>query len=96
MVGAATSTGVGEEVTRIAGSARVVASMRAGLSPQDACREAVRHLVRLRGQSIQGEQVGFLALSAAGAVGACALLPGFVYALTDSQGRTQLLPAPHL
>lgn len=95
-VGAATSSGVGEEVTRIAGSARVVASMRAGLSPQDACREAVEHLVRLRGRGIEGEQVGFLALSAEGAAGAFALLPGFVFAATDSQGQTQVLPAPHL
>ena len=38
-VGGATSTGLGEEVTRIAGTARVVASMRAGLSPQAACEE---------------------------------------------------------
>jgi N4-(beta-N-acetylglucosaminyl)-L-asparaginase len=49
-VGAATSSGVGEEVTRIAGSARVVASMRSGMAPQDACREAIGHLVRLRGR----------------------------------------------
>lgn len=95
-VGAATSTGVGEEVTRIAGSARVVASMRAGLSAQDACREGIEHLLRLRGQALEGEQVGLLALSAAGEVGAFALLPGFTYAATDSTGETRVLPAAHL
>lgn len=95
-VGAATSTGVGEEVTRIAGSARVVASMRQGRSPQDACEEAVRHLVRVRGDATRGEQVGFLALSAGGVVGAFALLPGFTYAVTDGAGGTRVLPAPHL
>jgi N4-(beta-N-acetylglucosaminyl)-L-asparaginase len=95
-VGAATATGVGEEVTRIAGSARVVASMRQGRSPQDACEEAVRHLIRVRGTATQGEQVGFLALSAAGVVGAFALLSGFTYAVTDGAGETRVLPAPHL
>lgn len=95
-VGAATSTGVGEEVTRIAGSSRVVASMRAGMSPQMACQEAVRHLVRIRGEATRGEQVGFLALSTAGEVGAFALLPGFTYAVTDSVGETRVLPAAHL
>jgi N4-(beta-N-acetylglucosaminyl)-L-asparaginase len=87
---------VGEEVTRIAGSARVVASMREGRSPQDACEEAVRHLIRVRGTATRGEQVGFLALSAAGVVGAFALQSGFTYAVTDDAGETRVLPAPHL
>ena len=87
-VGGATSTGLGEEVTRIAGTARVVASMRAGLSPQAACEEVVRHIARLRGDAIKGVQVGFLALSPQGEVGAFCLLPGFTYAVTDTAGRT--------
>jgi len=95
-VGAAASSGVGEEVTRIAGTARVVASMRAGLSPQAACEEAVRHLARLRGQAIDGMQVGFLALDAAGEVGAFALLRGFTYAVTRRSGATMLVPAASL
>lgn len=95
-VGAATATGVGEEVTRIAGSARVVASMRAGLTPSAACREAVEHLVKLRGSALRGKQVGFLALSAAGEVGAFALMPGFTFAVTGTNGQTRVLPAPHL
>jgi N4-(beta-N-acetylglucosaminyl)-L-asparaginase len=92
-VGAATSSGVGEEVSRIAGSARVVASMRAGRSAQEACEEAVRHLIRVRGEATRGEQVGFLALSVAGEAGAFALLPGFTYAVTDAAGETRVLPA---
>ena len=87
-VGGATSTGLGEEVTRIAGTARVVASMRAGLSPQAACEEVVRHIAKLRGDAIKGVQVGFLALSPQGEVGAFCLLPGFTYAVTDAAGRT--------
>lgn len=95
-VGAATATGLGEEVTRIAGSARVVASMRAGMRPAEAAREAVAHIARLRGAAVKDAQVGFLALSAAGEVGAFALMPGFTYAVTDGEGRTQVRPAPAL
>lgn len=95
-VGAATATGVGEEVTRIAGSARVVASMRAGLPPLTACREAIEHLAKLRKEALRGEQVAFLALSAAGEVGAFALMPGFTFALTDASGQTRIQTAQHL
>lgn len=95
-VGAAASTGVGEEVTRIAGTARVVASMRAGLSPQAACQEAVRHIAQLRGEAIAGLQVGFLALGASGEVGAYALLRGFTYAVTRHSGATEVLAADSL
>jgi N4-(beta-N-acetylglucosaminyl)-L-asparaginase len=95
-VGGATSTGVGEEVTRVAGSARVVASMRAGRSAQQACEEVVRHIAALRGDAIKGMQVGFLALNAKGELGAFCLLPGFTYAATDSRGTTTVHPAPSL
>lgn len=95
-VGAAAATGVGEEVTRIAGTARVVASMRAGLSPQAACREAVLHIARLRGDAVRDAQVGFLAIDTKGTVGAYALLPGFTYAVTDRTGKTQVYPAQSL
>jgi N4-(beta-N-acetylglucosaminyl)-L-asparaginase len=95
-VGAATSTGVGEEVIRIAGTARVVASMRAGLSPAAACKEAVQHIARLRGDAVKDVQVGFLALSRDGIVGAFALQPGFTFAVTDASGATEVRPSPSL
>lgn len=89
-VGAATSSGLGEEVTRIAGTARVVASLRAGMGPMDACREACRHIVALRGDAVRDVQVGFLALGHDGTIGAFALMPGFTYAVTDAAGQTSL------
>jgi N4-(beta-N-acetylglucosaminyl)-L-asparaginase len=89
-IGGATATGLGEEVTRIAGTARVVASMRAGLTPQQACEEAVRHIATLRGDAIRGVQVGFIALDVHGAVGAFCLVPGFTYATTDADGVTRV------
>ncbi len=95
-IGGATSTGLGEEVTRVAGSARVVASMRSGASPQKACEEVVRHIAHLRGDAIRGVQVGFLALDPKGNVGAFCLLPGFTYAVTDAHGTTKVLKAASL
>jgi N4-(beta-N-acetylglucosaminyl)-L-asparaginase len=95
-VGAATSTGVGEEVMRIAGSARVTSSMRAGLSPQAACREAVMHIKRLRGAKLADEQVGFLAIDRYGRIGAFALQPGFTYAVTGPSGETKVLKSASL
>ena len=95
-VGAATATGVGEEVTRIAGTARVVASMRAGMSPMAACREAVTHIAKLRGDAVKDAQVAFLAVDRAGRTGAFALQPGFTFAVTDQAGVTQIRAAESL
>lgn len=95
-VGAATATGVGEEMVRVAGCARVISSMRHGASPMQACREAVHHIAKLRGEAVRKFQVCFLALSAAGEVGAFALLPGFTYAVTDSSGKTDIRKAASL
>lgn len=95
-VGAATSSGVGEEVIRTAGTARVVHSMRAGMSAMDACREAVTHIAKLRGNGIKDEQVAFLALAPDGSVGAFALQPGFTYAVTNSAGETKVHPSASL
>jgi N4-(beta-N-acetylglucosaminyl)-L-asparaginase len=95
-VGGATSTGLGEEVTRVAGSARVVASMRGGSTAQQACEEVVRHIAKLRGDAIRGVQVGFLAMDTKGNVGAFCLLPGFTYAVTDARGTTTVLKARSL
>lgn len=95
-VGAATATGVGEEVTRIAGTARVVATMRGGASPDAAAREAVEHIVRLRGDAVKDAQVGFIAIDRAGRVGGFALQPGFTFAVTGADGRTEIRKAPSL
>ncbi|WP_454798032.1 N(4)-(beta-N-acetylglucosaminyl)-L-asparaginase [Novosphingobium lindaniclasticum] len=95
-VGAATATGVGEEVTRIAGAARVVGSMRMGMSAMAACREAVEHIVALRGDAVKDAQVAFLAIDRDGQVGAFAIQPGFTYAVTDQTGRTVIRPSESL
>jgi N4-(beta-N-acetylglucosaminyl)-L-asparaginase len=80
-VGAATSTGVGEEVIRIVGSHLVVEMMRQGRSPEDACREAVMRIVSRNPKAAKEVQVGFLALNKKGEHGAFALQKGFCYAV---------------
>jgi len=92
-VGAATSTGVGEEVIRNAGSFLVVELMRHGRTPQQACREAVMRIVKRNPKAAKEIQVGFLAIGRNGEVGAYALQKGFSYAVCDAQKQDALLPA---
>lgn len=88
-VGAATASGVGEEMVRNAASFLVVELMRQGRSPADACREAIDRVVRKRPEASKTLQVCFLAMNKAGEVGAFALHRGFVYAMQDGS------PGPH-
>jgi N4-(beta-N-acetylglucosaminyl)-L-asparaginase len=80
-VGAATSTGVGEEVIRICGSHLVVELMRQGHAPEAACRIAVERIVRNQPKKSKEIQVGFLALNKHGEYGAYCLQTGFNYAI---------------
>jgi N4-(beta-N-acetylglucosaminyl)-L-asparaginase len=80
-VGAATSSGVGEEVIRICGSHLVVELMRQGRSPERACKEAVRRIVEKDPARAAKMQVGFIALDKHGNYGSFALQPGFVFAV---------------
>jgi N4-(beta-N-acetylglucosaminyl)-L-asparaginase len=80
--GAATSSGVGEEVIRICGTHTVVEQMRFGRSPEEACREAVRRVVKRDPVKAKEFQVGFVAISVKGEVGAFAVQKGFTYSVT--------------
>lgn len=89
-VGAATGTGVGEDIVRVAGSHAVVEAMRAGLDPTAACRRVIERLARLRGDKVADHQVALLALDRQGRAGGFALQPGFTYAVTTSDGATRI------
>jgi N4-(beta-N-acetylglucosaminyl)-L-asparaginase len=80
-IGAATSTGVGEEVIRIVGSHLVVELMRQGLHPEEACKKAVERIIQRSPVKAKEVQVGFLAMNKKGEYGAYALQPGFTYAV---------------
>lgn len=92
-VGGATSTGVGEEVIRNAGSFLVVELMRQGRSPTEACREAVLRVVSRKPKTAKDIQVAFLAMNVDGEVGAWAIQPGFKYAVCDAKDQNVLLPS---
>ncbi len=83
-VGAATSTGVGEEVIRIVGSHLVVELMRQGLNPEQACKKAVERIAaRSTPEKLKDTQVGFLALNKKGEFGGFALQTGFSFAVKN-------------
>jgi len=82
-VGAATSSGVGEEVIRICGTHTVVEQMRMGKSPEQACQEAVKRIVKHDPEKAKTIQVGFLAISKKGEVGAFSIVEGFTYSITN-------------
>jgi N4-(beta-N-acetylglucosaminyl)-L-asparaginase len=90
-VGGATSTGVGEEVIRNVGSFLVVELMRQGYSPQDACKEAVKRIIKKKPETAKEIQVGFLAINKKGEHGAYAIQKGFSYAVCDARNQELLI-----
>jgi N4-(beta-N-acetylglucosaminyl)-L-asparaginase len=83
-IGAATSSGVGEEVIRICGTHTVVEYMRQGLSPEDACKKACERIVRRDPKKAATLQVGFLAINKQGEYGAYAIQKGFVFSVKSN------------
>lgn len=83
--GAAISSGVGEEVIRICGTHTVVEQIRMGRTPEQACREAIRRIVKRDPVKAKEMQVGFLALSKKGEIGAFAVQKGFSYSVTNAE-----------
>ncbi|MCZ8217049.1 MAG: isoaspartyl peptidase/L-asparaginase, partial [Cyclobacteriaceae bacterium] len=92
-IGAATSSGLGEEVIRIVGSHLVVELMRQGNSPQRACELAVKRIVKKQPEKSKQIQVGFLAVNKNGEYGAYALQKGFTYALYSNAVPNQVFEA---
>lgn len=80
-VGAATSSGLGEEVIRTCGSHTVIELMRQGKDPVSACKAAVERIVHRNPRRARELQVGFLALDKHGRYGAFAIHKGFTYAV---------------
>lgn len=93
-VGAATATGVGEEMIRIAGSHTIVELMRQGRSPQEACEEAIRRVIKKHGEKAKDLSVAFLALSKDGTLGAYSTNNVFVYTLTTPDKNHIVIKSP--
>jgi len=82
-VGAASSTGMGEEVVKICGSHVVVEAMRHGMSPEAACKEAVKRVVKNGKDKFD---VAFLAVNKKGEHGGFSTKKGFTYCVTTKEG----------
>lgn len=79
-VGAATATGVGEEILRVCSCHLVVELMRQGRSPQRACEEAVKRiLAKTRVRPLP--MAGVIALRKDGVFGGASTCKGFQYAV---------------
>ena len=94
-VGAATSSGVGEEVIRICGTHLVVEYMRQGNPPELACKKAIQRIVKRDPERAKALQVGFLALDKNGRYGAYAIQKGFVFSVR-SNSENQVYPSKYL
>jgi N4-(beta-N-acetylglucosaminyl)-L-asparaginase len=85
-VGAATATGMGEEVVKTVGSFLVVELMRQGYSPQKACEEAINRIVK-NNPKYKDIQVGYIALNKQGEYGGHCIHPGFSYRVFQESGH---------
>ncbi len=89
-IGAATATGHGEEVIRVAGCHLVVELMRQGRTAEEACKAAVLRVVnaqKRRNKALDAIQIGFIALRRDGGFGSYCLQKGFSYAVHNTQGN---------
>lgn len=86
-VGGACATGLGEAVMKTVGSHLVVELMRQGLSPLQACQEAVGRIVKKQ-KNLEDLQVGYLALNKQGEYGAFCIHPGFNFAVHNGSTNT--------
>ncbi|MCL5031473.1 MAG: N(4)-(beta-N-acetylglucosaminyl)-L-asparaginase [Bacteroidetes bacterium] len=93
-VGAATSTGLGESVIKVAGSHLVVEQMRDGKSPKEACEIAVKRIAEKQ-KDYKTFQVAFIAINKMGEIGAYAIQKGFQYALYQN-GENKLYHSDYL
>lgn len=88
-IGAASATGVGEEVVRICGSHTIIEAMRYGKSPEQACKIALERLIQMKGKDhAQKVQIGFIAINKNGEYGCYSLLPNFTMAVRNKEGSS--------
>lgn len=98
-VGAATATGVGEEVIKMCGTHLVVQLMARGLHPEEACKKAVEKIIKNfkgREDKLKDTQVGFIAINKQGEYGAYCIQKGFNYAVCYADDHNVLIDGKHL
>ena len=91
-IGAAGGTGVGEVVMKTLGSFAIVEFMRHGLSPQEACEEAVNRALK-KIPDARNQPIYFIALNKEGEYGAYGTDAKFKYALHTREQGNRLIQA---
>ena len=86
-IGAATATGLGEEVLKTVGSYLVVELMRQGKSPQEACELAIERIIE-KTPNFEDFQVGYIAVNKKGETGAYSIHEGFTITTYQNQKNT--------
>lgn len=94
-IGAATSTGVGEEVLRTCGTHLVVELMRQGLAPEAACKKAVERILN-KNLKAKEFQVGFIALNKQGEYGGYCIQSGFDFVVGAPNQPNTVFKGKHL
>ncbi len=95
-VGAAVSTGVGEEVIKICGTHTVIEAMRHGMNPEEACKYAVERVIkRNSAEKIKDIQVAFIAIDKNGNYGGYAVQKGFNYAVCYADDYNELIDSKY-
>ena len=76
-IGAAVATGMGEEVVKTVGSFLIVELMRQGMTPQEACEEAISRIVNKPNSNYKNVQVAYIAVNKQGETGFYSIHEGF-------------------
>ena len=95
-VGAATSSGLGEEVIKVCGTHLVVEFMRQGHSPENACKLAVERIIKRNPAKAKDFQVAFIAINKKGEYGAYCIQKGFNFAVCHSDQGSQLIDGKYV
>ena len=90
-IGAATATGLGEEVLKTVGSYLIVELMRQGKSPQEACEQAILR-IKEKTPNFEDFQVGYIAVNKKGETGAYSIHEGFTATTYQDQKNTTFNP----
>ena len=77
-VGGAVATGMGEAILKSVGSFLIVEFMRQGKSPQEACEEAIRRIIK-QNPDYEDFQAAFIAINKQGETGSYCIQKGFSY-----------------
>ena len=90
-IGGAVATGMGEEVMKTVGSFLIVELMRNGMTPQEACEEAVRRIVT-KNDKYKDFQIAYIAMNKKGETGSYCIHEGFTY-MKYENGENKNIPS---